>query len=112
MPLPPSSLPEPSTEQKVHSEQLRARVAADILANDGWIGFDRYMRQVLYAPGLGYYSAAPPSSATPRRRRLRHGPEISPLFAQALAAQVAQIFEHTPTQIVELAPAPADWRRT
>jgi SAM-dependent MidA family methyltransferase len=102
MPLPPSSLPEPSTEQKVHSEQLRARVAADILANDGWIAFDRYMRQVLYAPGLGYYSAGSTKFGDAAAGGdFVTAPEISPLFAQALAAQVAQIFEHTPAQIVE-----------
>jgi SAM-dependent MidA family methyltransferase len=102
MPLPHSSLPEPSTAQKEHSERLRALVAADIQASGGWIAFDRYMRQVLYAPGLGYYSAG----STKLGDAATGGdfvtaPEISPLFAQALAAQVAQIFEHTPAQIVE-----------
>ena len=102
MPLPNSPLPEPSTEQRLHSERLCALVASDIRANGGWIPFDRYMRQVLYAPGLGYYSAG----STKLGDAAAGGdfvtaPEISPLFAQALAAQVAQIFEHTPAQIVE-----------
>lgn len=86
----------------MHSERLCAVVASDIRANGGWIPFDRYMRQVLYAPGLGYYSAG----STKLGDAAAGGdfvtaPEISPLFAQALAAQVAQIFEHTPAQIVE-----------
>jgi len=102
MPLRHSSLPAPSTEQREHSQRLRALVASDIRANGGWIPFDRYMRQVLYAPGLGYYSAGTTKlgDATAGGDFVT-APEISPLFAQALAAQVAQIFEHMPAQIVE-----------
>jgi SAM-dependent MidA family methyltransferase len=102
MALPHSSLPEPSTEQRAHSERLRALVTSEIRANGGWIPFDRYMRLVLYAPGLGYYSAgATKLGAATAGGDFVTAPEISPLFAQALAAQVAQIFEHTPAQIVE-----------
>ncbi len=102
MPLPRASLPEPSAEQHAHSERLRALIEADIRASGGWIPFDRFMRQVLYAPGLGYYGAgATKLGDVAAGGDFVTAPEISPLFAQALAAQVAQIFEHTPAQIVE-----------
>lgn len=102
MPHPHSSLPEPSAAQKEHSDRLRERIASDIRAHGGWIPFDRYMQQVLYAPGLGYYSAgAAKIGDAAAGGDFVTAPEISPLFAQALAAQVAQIFEHTPAQIVE-----------
>ena len=102
MPLTRSSLPEPSAEQRAHSDRLRALIIADVRASGGWIPFDRYMRLALYAPGLGYYSAGSTKlgDATSGGDFVT-APEISPLFAQALAAQVAQVFEHTPAQIVE-----------
>ncbi len=97
-----SSLPAPSAAQQAHSDRLRALIVSDVRTQGGWIPFDRYMRLVLYAPGLGYYSAG----STKLGDAAAGGdfvtaPEISPLFAQALAAQVAQVFEHTPARIVE-----------
>jgi SAM-dependent MidA family methyltransferase len=77
-----------------------SEVRAQIAAANGWIGFDRYMDLVLYAPGLGYYTAG-----THKLGDAAHGgdfvtaPEISPLFGYALAAQVAQVLQ-------ALAPAP------
>jgi len=95
-------LPEPTADQCAHSERLCALVAQQIDAAGGWIPFDRYMQLVLYAPGLGYYVAG----ATKLGDASTGGdfvtaPEISPLFAQALATQVAQVFEQTPAHIVE-----------
>jgi len=95
-------LPEPAPDERAVSERLRARIVDDLRAQAGWIGFDDYMRQVLYTPGLGYYSAG--------SHKLGHAasggdfvtaPEISPLFAQALAAQVAQVFGQVPARILE-----------
>ena len=95
-------MPAPSPEAMAHSDRLAALIRAEIAAAGGWIGFDRYMELALYAPGLGYYAAG--------TRKFGGGaeggdfvtaPEISPLFAHALAAQVAQVFEHVPPCIVE-----------
>ena len=72
----------------------------------GWIGFDRFMAMVLYAPGLGYYA-----NALPKFGLLPEGvggegsdfataPEISPLFGGALAAQVADALAATGTDEV------------
>ena len=35
---------------------LDQQIAQHILQASGWIGFDVFMRQALYAPGLGYYA--------------------------------------------------------
>lgn len=97
-----STMPPPDAAQRAVSDELAALIARDIAAAGGWIGFDRYMQLALYAPGLGYYAAGA------RKLGDSHAggdfvtaPEISPLFAQALAAQVAQLFEHTAPRIVE-----------
>ncbi|HTN49582.1 MAG TPA: SAM-dependent methyltransferase [Burkholderiaceae bacterium] len=95
-------LPRPTAEQSAISARLRALIAAEVEAGGGWIAFDRYMDRVLYAPGLGYYAAG----ATKFGNAGSGGdfvtaPEISPLFAQALSAQVAQIFRDGPCRILE-----------
>ena len=96
------SMPAPSPEAMAHSERLAASIREQIDAAGGWIGFDRYMELALYAPGLGYYAAG--------ARKFGGGaaggdfvtaPEISPLFARSLAAQLAQLFEQVPARIVE-----------
>jgi SAM-dependent MidA family methyltransferase len=99
---PPPALPLPAEFERAHSERLQALIAADIAAAGGWLPFDAYMRRVLYAPGLGYYTAG----ATKLGDAASGGdfvtaPEISPLFAAALAAQVAQLFGGLPARIVE-----------
>ena len=89
--LPPhlAHLPPPTPDAVAHSEALCAHIANEIAASGGWISFARYMELALYAPGLGYYAAG--------ARKLGEGgdfvtaPELSPLFAQCVARQVAQL---------------------
>ncbi len=71
---------------------LVARIAARIAAAGGWMPFDDFMAEALYAPGLGYYSGG--------RRIFGLGPEggsdfvtapeLSPFFGRALAVQVRE----------------------
>jgi SAM-dependent MidA family methyltransferase len=95
-----TSLPKPSTEALAHSQQLSMLIRAEIEAAGGWIDFARYMHLALYAPSLGYYSGG--------AKRFGHdgdfvtAPEISPLFAQTLARQAAQILQLTAGDILEL----------
>lgn len=85
-----------------HSGRVAALIRAAIAAAGGWIGFDRYMELALYAPGLGYYTAgARKFGGGSEGGDFVTAPEISPLFARSLAAQVAQVFEHVPPRIVE-----------
>jgi SAM-dependent MidA family methyltransferase len=59
----------------------------------GWWPFDRFMQAALYEPGLGYYASgrrifgAMPASGSD----FITAPELSPLFARALAVQAAQV---------------------
>jgi len=102
MPVPRILLPDPSPDQRSVSERLQAQIADAIRTRGGWIGFDDYMRHVLYEPGLGYYSAGSHKLGDAAEGGdFVTAPEISPLFAQALATQIAQVFEHVPARIVE-----------
>ena len=94
------SLPDPPAVERDHSARVVDAVRAEIARSGGWIAFARYMQIVLYAPGLGYYVAG-------ARKFGPDGdfvtaPETTPLFAQALAAQVAPILGATAArEIVE-----------
>jgi len=77
------------------SARLQGRMREAIAAAGGWLPFDRFMALALYEPGLGYYAnasrkfGAMPSSGSD----FVTAPELSPLFGQALAAQVAQALD-------------------
>ena len=95
-----SQLPPPSPDALAHSQRLLQHIGDDIIAQDGWIPFSRFMEQVLYAPGLGYYAAGA------RKFGAAGGfvtaPEMTGLFGQALARQVAQIMAASERQILEV----------
>ena len=79
-------------EEPSASTRLVDRIASRIVAAGGWIPFDDFMAEALYAPGLGYYSGG--------RRIFGLGPEggsdfvtapeLSPFFGRALAVQVRE----------------------
>ncbi len=83
-------LPEPDTCSSEVSARLERRLI-DLIeqAGEGGIGFQTFMKMALYEPGHGYYSAG--------SRKFGAGgdfvtaPEISALFARAMARQSAQI---------------------
>ena len=86
------------------SSSLAALIRHEIEAAGGWLGFDRFMALALYAPDLGYYSGERrkfglmPASGSD----FVTAPELSPLFGQALAAQLAQALDATGTdEIIE-----------
>ncbi len=84
-----SPLPPPGPEAFAVSRKLAARIAAEIDAAGGWIGFDRYMRLALYAPGLGYYSAG--STKLGGAGDFVTAPELGDALARALAARIAPL---------------------
>jgi SAM-dependent MidA family methyltransferase len=93
------ALPQPDPEALELSRELAGRIARGIGRAGGWIGFDDFMRQALYEPGLGYYSG-------PLRKFGAAGdfvtaPEMSPLFADCIARQVSQWFAHVQPVVVE-----------
>jgi SAM-dependent MidA family methyltransferase len=92
------------------TSELFDLIAATIDAADGWIGFDAFMNQALYAPGLGYYAhgsakfGALPYTVQDGARVAGSdfvtAPELSPLFGWTLAQQVAQALQVTGTHEV------------
>ena len=93
-------LPIPSAEALGHSQSLVSRLREEIAQNDSWIDFARYMTLTLYAPGLGYYSGGAQKFGL--AGDFVTAPEISPLFAQCLAGQVAQVIGETQGDLLEL----------
>lgn len=80
---PPRGLPSASADEVAHSERVSAAIRTRIEDNGAAIAFSEFMQLALYAPGLGYYSAA-------RQKFGAAGdfvtaPELSPLFSRCLA---------------------------
>ena len=85
-----AQLPAPSADEIAHSKRLVEFLVAEIEANGRIISFRDFMDRVLYAPGLGYYSAG--LSKFGAEGDFVTAPEISPLFGQTLARQCELIF--------------------
>ena len=88
---------------------LSQRIAAEIAAKGGWIGFERFMELALYSPGLGYYANARPKLGTGLEGTSGNGhgadgsdfvtaPEMTPLFGRALAQQIREALAVTGTR--------------
>ena len=95
-----STLPIPSLEAQKHSQQLIDLVQHNISQSSGWLSFCQFMHLALYAPALGYYSAG--SQKFGAGGDFVTAPEISPLFAQTVANQVAQVLRITNGSVLEL----------
>ena len=80
-------VPMPSEDAIVHSERLYQSIVAQIQNNS--IPFNEFMHQVLYAPGLGYYSAG--AAKIGPEGDFITAPEISPLFGASIGVQIAQV---------------------
>jgi SAM-dependent MidA family methyltransferase len=97
-----ADLPEPSAEARAASELLGAVITAEIAARGGWMSFARYMELALYEPGLGYYAGgAQKFGDHAEGGDFLTAPEITPLFAQALARQVAQVLSASSPMVIE-----------
>jgi SAM-dependent MidA family methyltransferase len=97
-----ADLPEPSADAQLVSAALTRTIATEIEAGSGWMSFARYMELALYAPGMGYYAGGS------RKFGGHHAggdfltaPELTPLFGQALARQVAQVAQASSPQVIE-----------
>jgi SAM-dependent MidA family methyltransferase len=82
-------LPIPNAIALKHSAELSDAIRQAIVAAGGHISFAKFMELALYAPGLGYYSAG--SHKLGAMGDFSTAPEITPLFAEALANQCQQI---------------------
>jgi len=99
---PSLTTPPLSDSPQAIGDALKAQIQQQIQNAGGWIGFDAFMAMALYTPGLGYYAhgstkfGALPQSGSD----FVTAPEMSPLFGQALARQVAQVLEASGTDEV------------
>lgn len=96
-----SILPEPSAEAKAISRRLVQAVAETIRRAGGWISFADFMQLALYEPGLGYYAnGLVKFGDAGQGGDFLTAPELTPLFAGALAEQVGQILGALDQRIV------------
>jgi SAM-dependent MidA family methyltransferase len=93
------TMPQPDADAAESSRRLAALIATEIEQAGGWISFARYMEMALYAPGLGYYSGGARKFGT--AGDFVTAPELSPLFAQTLAAQVEPILAASAPRLLE-----------
>ena len=84
-------LPLPDETGLAISERLMKQVRRAIDQTPHGIPFDRFMEMALYAPGLGYYVAG--SRKFGETGDFVTSPEVSPLFAQCMARQAAEVLE-------------------
>ncbi len=89
--LTPLDLPALSPDEAAHSARVAASIGGAIREAGGWVPFSTFMRLALYAPGLGYYSAGARKFGP--EGDFVTAPELTPLFARCLAAQVAEVLE-------------------
>jgi SAM-dependent MidA family methyltransferase len=95
-----ASLPAPDASQLAVSNALIDLVRQRLDAAGGWLSFADYMRLVLYAPGLGYYSGA--SRKFGAEGDFVTAPEMSPLFGAALARPVAVVLQAIGGDVLEV----------
>jgi SAM-dependent MidA family methyltransferase len=86
-----TNLPGPDAGQRAHSERVRTALVAAINAAGGWLRFDDYLQCVLYAPGLGYYSAGAEKFGAVGD--FITAPELSRLFGSTIARQCLPVLQ-------------------
>ncbi len=104
-----TTLPELDAAERAHVARVQEAVRARIAGAGGWIAFDDYMDCVLYAPGLGYYSAG--ATKFGAAGDFVTAPEISDLFARAFARQFADVLAATGGGVLEAGPGSGRFAR-
>ncbi|MBX9346971.1 SAM-dependent methyltransferase [Chromobacterium vaccinii] len=94
-----TTLPAASPEALATSQALCGRISQAVADAGGWIPFSHYMELALYAPGMGYYAAG--SSKLGESGDFITAPELTPLFGQSLARQLAELLPQTAGAIYE-----------
>lgn len=96
-------LPVPGQDALAHTVRVVEYLREQIVQAGGWLPFSRYMELVLYAPGLGYYAAGARKFGQLESdgSDFVTAPEMTPLFGQTLASQLAEWLPNTAPQIME-----------
>src|SRR5450755_2465095 len=98
-----ANMPPPTDDALDHSARVAAHIERVIVASGGWISFADYMGAALYAPGLGYYVAGARKFGS--AGDFVTAPEMTTLFGEALAAQIAEVLVRIPDgAVIELGP--------
>lgn len=106
----PTGLPPLDPASAQHLQSVENHIIDQVKQQpDGFMPFDRWMDLALYAPGLGYYAAGNTKfgGSSHDGQPLPEGdfttaPELTPLFGQTLARQIAQILQQTQSaQVLE-----------
>jgi len=84
----PSRLPEPSADERAHSDRL-LQLLREQIAGHGPLPFSQYMERCLYAPGLGYYSAGKTKFGA--AGDFVTAPELGELFARCVVNAVRPV---------------------
>jgi len=95
-----NNLPIPAPEALAHSQCLHQALIDEISGAGGWLSFARFMEQLLYAPGLGYYTAGARKFGA--AGDFVTAPEMTALFGQALARQAAQVMAASAPVVLEV----------
>ncbi len=82
------ALPEPDEQAKAQSQLLEKCLQAACQEKKGWLTFAEFMNIALYQPALGYYSGGLQKFG--EQGDFITAPEVSPLFGQCLANQIAE----------------------
>ena len=85
----PSILPPLSADERQHSQAVERMIRERIALSGGWFSFEQFMDLVLYAPGLGYYSAG--SAKLGAAGDFITAPELSESFSRCVANQCAEV---------------------
>ena len=97
--------PAPGSRLLEHSAATADHLRAAIRAASGWLPFDHWMAEALYAPGWLLRGRQRQAGRPGRRRRAAGGrlvtaPQLTPLFARTLARQAADVLAQTGTSAV------------
>lgn len=98
----PAGLPPVDAQSAAHSQRVEAHLLECLAASPaGWLSFEEWMAQALYAPALGYYAAGNTKfGADLPTGDFTTAAEMTPMFGQVLARQVAQVLQMTGTNTV------------
>jgi SAM-dependent MidA family methyltransferase len=87
--------PIPDNDALAHSQKLKSVIANIIQQSGGAIPFVDFMEHVLYAPGLGYYSAG--CTKIGAQGDFVTAPEISSLFSRCIARAISPVLQQLTT---------------